>query len=240
MKLYYTLSMENETKHPNPAQSKMIEMRDISKVSDSKSPHSYVLRDLDLEVKEGDFLSIVGSPGSGKSTLLHIIGMLEQPSEGEYNFCGQQIQNLDNRKKQQIRQQCFGFIFPDYCLNDNMTIYENVETPLLYKNLTAPEREEQVTDTLERFHIIALKNHFPFQLSDVQQQLAAVARAMIANPKLILADEPTGHLNPKLGRGVMELLKKLNKSGTTIIQATQSANNAVYSSRVLKLDKNVT
>jgi ABC-type lipoprotein export system ATPase subunit len=231
--------MENETKNSSSEQLKMIELRDISKVSDTISPKTYVLRDLDLEVKEGDFLSIVGSPDSGKSTLLHIIGLLEPPSNGEYSFRGQEIQKLDNRKKQEIRRKYFGFIFPDYCLNDNLTIYENVETPLLDENLSIPERKEKVADALERFHIIALKNLLPFQLSKVQRQLAAVARSMISNPKLILADEPTGYLNPKLGRGVMELLKRLNKKGTTIIQATQFEDNAAYSSRVLKLNKNV-
>lgn len=229
--------MENESIHSRSQQLNMIELREITKFSDTSSPKTYVLRDVDLDVKEGDFLSIVGSRGSGKSTLLHIIGMLEAPSDGEYNFCGQEIQKLDNKKKQEIRQQYFGFIFPDYCLNDNLTIYENVETPLLYRNLTAPERKNKVLDVLERFHILALKNSFPFQLSEAQQQLAAIARSMVARPKLILADEPTDHLNPKLGRGVMELLKKLNRKGTTIIHATNSADEAVYSNRILRLDK---
>lgn len=231
--------METKTTHSNPEQSVMIEMRDISKFSDSKSPKTYVLRDIDLDVKEGDFLSIVGSPGSGKSTLLHIIGMLEQPSDGEYNFLGQEIRKINNNEKQEIRHQYFGYIFPDYCLNSNLTIYENVETPLLYKNFSAPERKDRVTDVLERFHIITLKNFFPFQISKMQQQLAAIARSMVGNPKLILADEPTDHLNPKLGKGVMELLKRLNKKGTTIIQATKSTNNAGYSGRIVKLDKRV-
>lgn len=229
--------MENEPINSSSEKLNMIELKEISKFSNTSSPKTYVLRDIDLDVKEGDFLSIVGSPGSGKSTLLHIIGMLEAPSDGEYNFCGQEIQKLDNKKKQEIRQQYFGFIFPDYCLNDNLTVYENVETPLLYKNLTAPERKSKVIDVLERFHILSLKNSFPFQLSEVQQQLAAIARSMVANPKLILADEPTGHLNPKLGKGIMELLKRLNKKGTTIIQATNSADKAVYSNRIIRLNK---
>jgi ABC-type lipoprotein export system ATPase subunit len=231
--------MENKTTHSNSGQPVMIEMRDISKFSGTKSPETYVLRDIDLDVNEGDFLSIIGSPGSGKSTLLHIIGMLEPPSEGEYNFFGREIRKINDSKKQEIRHHYFGYIFPDYCLNADLTIYENVETPLLYKNFSAPERKDRVTDVLERFHIISLKDLFPFQVSRVQQQLAAIGRSMVADPKLILADEPTDCLNPKLGKGVMEFLKRLNKKGTTIIQATQSVDNAGYSGRIIKLNKQV-
>lgn len=236
-KLLYNKTMERKPENSSSAQSNMIELREISKFNGTSSPKIYVLRHIDMDVAEGEFLSIVGSPGSGKSTLLQIIGMLEEPSDGEYNFCGQEIQKLDNKKKQEIRRQNFGFIFPNNCLNDNLTIYENVENPLLYKNISASERKCKVIDALERFHIISLKNFFPFQLSQVEKQLAAIAKSMISNPKLILADEPTDHLNPKLGRGVMELLKKLNNKGTTIIQATNSADNAVYSSRIIRLGK---
>jgi putative ABC transport system ATP-binding protein len=213
----------------------MIRLRGITKFYSSGFVKTYVLRNIDLDVHEGEFLTIMGPSGAGKSTLLYIIGMLDDASEGQYFFYDQAIHALNERKRTQIHQQHIGFVFQSYHLIDELTVYENLETPLLYKKVKADERKSLVADTLDRFHIVAKKNLFPNQLSGGQQQLVAVARAVIINPKLILADEPTGNLNSKQGEEIMELFKKLNQEGTTIIQVTHSEKNASYSDRVIHL-----
>jgi putative ABC transport system ATP-binding protein len=213
----------------------MIKLRDITKFYSSGFVKTFVLRNIDLDVREGEFLTIMGPSGAGKSTLLYIIGMLDDASEGEYHFFDQPIHQLNEKKRTQIHQQNIGFVFQSYHLIDELTVYENLETPLLYKKVKSDERKSLVADTLDRFHIVAKKNLFPSQLSGGQQQLVAVARAVIINPKLILADEPTGNLNSKQGEEIMELFKKLNREGTTIIQVTHSEKNASYSDRVIHL-----
>jgi putative ABC transport system ATP-binding protein len=213
----------------------MIRLRDISKYYSSGFIKTFVLRNIDLDVHEGEFLTIMGPSGAGKSTLLYIIGMLDDASDGQYYFYDQAIHSLNERKRTQIHQQNIGFVFQSYHLIDELTVYENLETPLLYKKVKADERKSLVADTLDRFHIVAKKGLFPNQLSGGQQQLVAVARAVIINPKLILADEPTGNLNSRQGEEIMELFKKLNKEGTTIIQVTHSEKNASYSDRVIHL-----
>jgi putative ABC transport system ATP-binding protein len=213
----------------------MIKLRGITKFYSSGFTKTYVLRNIDLDVREGEFLTIMGPSGAGKSTLLYIIGMLDEASEGEYYFNDQAIHSLNEAKRTRMHQQHIGFVFQSYHLIDELTVYENLETPLLYKKVKAAERKSLVADALDRFHIVAKKNLFPSQLSGGQQQLVAVARAVIINPKLILADEPTGNLNSKQGEEIMELFKELNREGTTIIQVTHSEKNASYSDRVIRL-----
>ncbi|MFH2107362.1 MAG: ABC transporter ATP-binding protein [Chrysiogenia bacterium] len=213
----------------------MIKLRGITKFYSSGFVKTFVLRNIDLDVQEGEFLTIMGPSGAGKSTLLHIIGMLDDASEGEYHFYDQPIHSLHEKKRTQLHQQHIGFVFQSYHLIDELTVYENLETPLLYKKVKSDERKSLVAETLDRFRIVAKKGLFPNQLSGGQQQLVAVARAVIINPKLILADEPTGNLNSGQGEEIMELFKKLNKEGTTIIQVTHSEKNASYSDRVINL-----
>jgi len=213
----------------------MIRLRGITKFYSSGYVKTYVLREIDLDVREGEFLTVMGPSGAGKSTLLYILGMLDEASEGQYFFYDQPIHSLNEKKRTQIHQGNIGFVFQSYHLIDELTVYENLETPLLYKKVKADERKSLVADTLDRFHIVAKKDLFPSQLSGGQQQLVAVARAVIINPKLILADEPTGNLNSKQGEEIMALFKRLNKEGTTIIQVTHSEKNASYSDRVIHL-----
>lgn len=213
----------------------MIKLRGIGKFFSSGFSKTYVLRNIDLDVHSGEFLTVMGPSGAGKSTLLYIIGMLDDASEGEYYFHDQAIHSLNEKKRTFIHQQNIGFVFQSYHLIDELTVYENLETPLLYKKVKANERKSLVADALDRFRIVAKKDLFPSQLSGGQQQLVAVARAVIINPKLILADEPTGNLNSGQGQEIMELFKKLNREGTTIIQVTHSEKNASYSDRVIQL-----
>jgi putative ABC transport system ATP-binding protein len=213
----------------------MIKLNGIGKYYSSGFVKTFVLRNVDLDVKEGEFLTIMGPSGAGKSTLLNIIGMLDEASEGEYFFYDQEIHFLNEQKRTRIHQQNIGFVFQSYHLIDELTVYENLETPLLYKKVKSDERKNLVADVLDRFHIVAKKDLFPSQLSGGQQQLVAVARAVIINPKLILADEPTGNLNSKQGEEIMELFKQLNREGTTIIQVTHSERNAAYGDRVIQL-----
>jgi len=213
----------------------VIRLRGINKFYGNDFSKTYVLRNIDLDVREGEFLTVMGPSGAGKSTLLYIIGMLDDASEGEYFFHDQAVHSLDEKKRTLIHQQNIGFVFQSYHLIDELTVYENLETPLLYKKVKANERKSLVADTLDRFRIVAKKNLFPNQLSGGQQQLVAVARAVIINPRLILADEPTGNLNSAQGQEIMELFKKLNREGTTIVQVTHSEKNAAYSDRVIHL-----
>lgn len=185
-----------------------------------------------LKVEEGKFISIMGPSGSGKSTLLHILGMLDTPSGGEYIFYNGPVHKISER---QLSESHIGFVFQSYHLIDELTVYENLETPLLYQKVKSTERKGRVADILDRFNMVAKKDLFPNQLSGGQQQLVAVARAVITIPKLILADEPTGNLHSEQGLEIMELLKKLNDEGTTIIQVTHSKENAEYGNRIIHL-----
>jgi putative ABC transport system ATP-binding protein len=214
----------------------MINLKDITKYYENKFIKTYVLRHIDLEVKEGEFLTIMGPSGSGKSTLLHIIGMLDDASEGEYVFYENEVHKLKEKKRTELHQQNIGFVFQSYHLIDDLTVYENLETPLLYKKVKTSERKSLIANILDQFNIVAKKDLFPNQLSGGQQQLVAVARSVIINPKLILADEPTGNLNSKQGQEIMELFKELNRKGTTIIQVTHSEKNATYGDRIINLE----
>jgi ABC-type lipoprotein export system ATPase subunit len=196
---------------------------------------TYVLRDVNLEIKQGEFVSIMGPSGSGKSTLLHILGMLDDPSDGEYIFLDEAAHKLSEKRRTELHKHYIGFVFQSYHLIDDLTVYENLETPLIYKDIKTSERKSLVSDILDRFQIVAKKDLFPNQLSGGQQQLVGVARAIITNPKLILADEPTGNLNSAQGQEIMDLFKKLNQEGTTIIQVTHSEKNASFGKRTVNL-----
>ena len=213
----------------------MIKLLDIEKYYTNKFIKNYVLRRINLEIDEGEFISIMGPSGAGKSTLLYIIGMLDVPSGGEYYFCEEPVHKMKEKKLSELHKTYIGFVFQQYHLIDELTVYENIETPLLYQKMKSKERKAKVADILDRFNIVAKKDLFPNQLSGGQQQLVAVARAVIAEPKLILADEPTGNLHSDQGKEIMELLKKLNEKGTTIIQVTHSKENAAYGNRIINL-----
>jgi putative ABC transport system ATP-binding protein len=213
----------------------MIKLRNITKFYSSGMVKTFVLRRIDLDIEEGEFITVMGPSGSGKTTLLNIVGMLDSPSEGEYVFFDENIHLLNDKKRSTLYNQYFGYVFQSFHLIDDLTVYENLETPLLYKKIKGSERKSMVCDTLDRFQIVGKKDLFPSQLSGGQQQLVGVARALIAEPKLILADEPTGNLHSEQGEEIMELFKKLNNEGTTIIQATHSEKNAAYGDRIIRL-----
>lgn len=214
----------------------MIKLNGITKYYENKFVKTYVLRNINLEIAEGEFVSIMGPSGAGKSTLLYIIGMLDTPSEGEYYFLEEPVHKIKEKRLAELHKSHIGFVFQQYHLIDELTVYENLETPLLYQKIKTPERKGMVADTLDKFNMVAKKDLFPNQLSGGQQQLVAIARAIIAKPKLILADEPTGNLHTDQGKEIMELLKKLNDDGTTIIQVTHSKENACYGNRIIKLN----
>lgn len=214
----------------------MISLQHISKWYNIGNKPAFVLKDINLDVAEGEFLSIMGPSGSGKSTLLNIIGMLDMPNEGRYEFAGQSAYDLKEKHRQELYKKNIGFIFQAYHLIDELTVYENIETPLLYQNIKGAERRAMVGDMLDRFSMVGKKDLFPAQLSGGQQQLVGIARALIAKPKLLLADEPTGNLNSKQGEDIMALFKQLNvEDGITIIQVTHSEKNAEYGSRKIDL-----
>ncbi len=214
----------------------MIKLRDITKYYSNKFIKTFVLRQINLDIKEGEFITIMGPSGAGKSTLLYILGMLDTASEGEYYFFDEPVHSLKEKQRTGLHHQHIGFIFQQYHLIDEMTVYENLETPLLYKKVKTSERKGLVAEVLDRFNIVAKKNLFPNQLSGGQQQLTAVARALIIRPNLLLADEPTGNLNSQQGKEIMELLKKLNKEeGMTILQVTHSEEKAKYGNRIIHL-----
>jgi putative ABC transport system ATP-binding protein len=214
----------------------MIELKHITKWVNSGGNRIFLLRDINLTINEGEFISIMGPSGSGKSTLLNVIGMLDEFNEGEFNFLGQPVHQLKEKQRSQLYKSHIGFVFQAYHLIDELTVYENIETPLLYQNIKSSERQAIVADVLDRFNIVGKKDLFPPQLSGGQQQLVGVARALVAKPKLILADEPTGNLNSKQGEEIMELFKQLNtEDGVTIIQATHSERNAAYGSKIINL-----
>jgi putative ABC transport system ATP-binding protein len=214
----------------------MIELKNIFKWVNSGGNRVFLLKDINLNIKEGEFISIMGPSGSGKSTLLNVIGMLDEFNEGEYQFLDQPVHLLKEKQKSQFYKTHIGFVFQAYHLIDELTVYENIETPLLYQNIKSSERQAIVADILDRFNIVGKKDLFPSQLSGGQQQLVGVARALVAKPKLILADEPTGNLNTKQGEEIMQLFKQLNEEdGVTIIQATHSEKNASYGSKIINL-----
>lgn len=213
----------------------MIQVRNLMKYYKAGFGKTFVLRDINLDVQQGEFLSIMGPSGAGKSTLLHILGMLDEPSDGEYYFLGEKAYNLSEKVRSQIHANYIGFVFQSYHLIDELTVYENLETPLLYKKIKSSVRKGLVSDILDRFNIVAKKDLFPSQLSGGQQQIVGVARAIITEPKLILADEPTGNLNSQQGEEIMNLFKRLNDEGTTIIQVTHSEKNASYGKKIINL-----
>ena len=213
----------------------MIRLREIEKYYSTGFVKTFVLRNIDLEIEEGEFVSIMGPSGAGKSTLLHILGMLDEPSNGAYYFFDEPTHKLNERKRTDLHKHHIGFVFQSYHLIDELTVYENLETPLLYKKVRGSERRGLVCDMLDRFDIVAKKDLFPNQLSGGEQQRVAVARAVITSPKLILADEPTGNLNSAQGEEVMALFTKLNQGGTTIVQATHSEKNASYGRKIIHL-----
>lgn len=213
----------------------LLELNHIYKWVKSGGRRVFLLNDLSLKIDEGEFLSLMGPSGSGKSTLLNVISMLDTFDEGEYYFESEVVHDLSSKRKTSIFNDNIGFIFQAYHLLDDLTVYENIETPLLYKKIKSSERKALVTDMLDRFNIVGKKDLFPHQLSGGQQQLVGIARALIIKPKLILADEPTGNLNSAQSDDIMALFKKLNQEGVTIIQATHSENNAGYGTRIVNL-----
>jgi ABC-type lipoprotein export system ATPase subunit len=214
----------------------MLSLQHISKYYQNGGNKNYVLNDVSLEIEEGEFVSIMGPSGSGKSSLLNVIGMLDQPNDGYHYFMGQPVHQLKEKQRSALYKQNIGFVFQAYHLIDELTVYENIETPLIYQDVKSTERKALVADMLDRFQIVGKKDLFPAQLSGGQQQLVGIARALIAQPRLLLADEPTGNLNSKQGEEIMEIFQKLNKAhGVTIIQVTHSEKNAAYGSRIIEL-----
>jgi ABC-type lipoprotein export system ATPase subunit len=213
----------------------MISLRSVEKIYPLKGGVFYALRNISVDIREGDFVSIMGPSGSGKSTLLHILGLHDSAWTGEYDLLANPVHKLDKKKRFDIQKKHIGFVFQSYHLLDDLTVYENLEIPLSYRDIPKKERESIVCDTLDRFGIVGKKDLYPNQLSGGQQQLVGVARALVAKPSLILADEPTGNLHSDQGREIMVLFKKLNSEGTTIIQVTHSEENASYGSRIIRL-----
>lgn len=219
--------------------SKMIKLRNIDKYYENKYQRSFVLKDVSLDIEQGEFLTIMGPSGAGKSTLLNVIGLLDEPSAGKYLLMDEPVLKLRERKKSEIHKHHIGFVFQAYHLIDELTVYENIETPLLYKGINSKERKSMVAEMLDRFQMVAKKDLFPDQLSGGQQQLVGVARAIVGRPKLLLADEPTGNLHSGQGDEIMQLFQKLNKEGMTIIQVTHSEKNATYGDRVIRLEDGI-
>ncbi|MGD8277220.1 MAG: ABC transporter ATP-binding protein [Gemmatimonadota bacterium] len=213
----------------------MLRLKGIEKSYDTKAGQLFVLRRIDMEVRPGEFMTIMGPSGAGKSTLLGILGMLDAAWRGEYWFLDQPVHRMNNKQRAALNKANIGFVFQQYHLLDNLTVYENLEIPLSYRDVPRSQRQAMVADVLDRFQIVGKKDLYPNQLSGGQQQLVAVARAVIANPKLILADEPTGNLHSAQGKEIMELFKQLNDEGTTIIQVTHSDVNAAYGDRIVDL-----
>tara|TARA_R110002074_G_scaffold197610_1_gene364666 strand:- start:8942 stop:9610 length:669 start_codon:yes stop_codon:yes gene_type:complete len=214
----------------------LLQINNIFKWVQQGGQRIFLLKDVNLEVEEGEFISIMGPSGSGKSTLLNVIGMLDTFNEGEYEFLSESVHTLKEKYRSNLYKEYIGFVFQSYHLLDELTVEENLEMPLLYKKVKGSERKALVADMLDRFNIVGKKDLFPTQLSGGQQQLVGVARALIGKPKLILADEPTGNLNSQQSEEIMQLFQKLNKEdGVTIIQVTHSEMNAAYGSRTINL-----
>lgn len=213
----------------------MIKLRDIDKFVDSKYQRTFILKGIDLDIEQGEFVTIMGPSGAGKSTLMNIIGMLDEPSQGEYYFFDEPIHRMKERKRSDLHKHHIGFVFQAYHLIDELTVYENIETPLLYKGVKTKERKSLVAEMLDKFQMVAKKDLFPEQLSGGQQQLVGVARALIGQPKLLLADEPTGNLHSDQAEEIMKLFQKLNQEGMTIVQVTHSKENAAYGKRTINI-----
>jgi putative ABC transport system ATP-binding protein len=214
----------------------MITLRNVEKFFEHGPTKTYVLRRINLVIKEGEFISIMGPSGAGKSTLLHLLGMHDTAWTGEYDFFEFPIHRLNKKDRSEVYKKYIGFVFQSYHLLDSLTVYENLDIPLSYRNIKKAERQSIVCDSLDRFSMVGKKDLYPNQLSGGQQQLVAIARAMIASPKLILADEPTGNLHSSQGKEIMEMFKKLNDEGTTIIQVTHNEKNAEYGNRVIQIE----
>ena len=213
----------------------MIKINDLRKVFRTEEVETIALNNIAMEVKEGEFVAIMGPSGCGKSTLLNILGLLDNPTSGEYWLDGKEVGHLKEKERTQTRKGKIGFVFQSFNLIEEMTVYENVELPLTYLKVKASERKKRVEDVLRRMNISHRSGHFPNQLSGGQQQRVAIARAVIANPKLILADEPTGNLDSKNGKDVMDLLTELNREGTTIVMVTHSQHDASFAHRIVNL-----
>ncbi len=214
----------------------MISLRNIEKYFEHGPTKTFVLRRINLDIKEGEFISIMGPSGAGKSTLLHLLGMHDSAWTGEYFFADHPIHRLNKKDRSEIYKKYIGFVFQSYHLLDSLTVYENLEIPLSYRNMKKSDRQSIVCDALDRFNMVGKKDLFPNQLSGGQQQLVGIARAMIASPKLILADEPTGNLHSSQGKEIMELFQKLNGEGTTIIQVTHNEKNAEFGHRIIYIE----
>jgi putative ABC transport system ATP-binding protein len=214
----------------------MISLRNVEKSFPQGVTKSYVLRRIDLDIKAGEFVSIMGPSGAGKSTLLHIIGMHDNSWNGEYHFDDVAVHSLKPKLRADLRNRNIGFVFQSYHLLDDQTVFENLELPLSYRDVSRKDRQSIVCDTLDKFQIVGKKDLYPPQLSGGQQQLVGIARAVVANPRLILADEPTGNLHSAQGKEIMDLFKRLNEEGTTIIQVTHSETNAAYGNRIVRLE----
>ncbi|MDX1639225.1 MAG: ABC transporter ATP-binding protein [Balneolaceae bacterium] len=214
----------------------MIKLRNIDKYVDKRFQRTFILKGIDLDIEEGEFVTVMGPSGAGKTTLLNILGFLDEPSEGEYFFYDEPVHDLSDKQKSEYHKTHIGFVFQAYHLIDEMTVYENIEMPLLYRKVKRKQRKSLVADMLDRFNIVAKKDLFPPQLSGGQQQVVGVARAIIGNPQLILADEPTGNLHSEQSEQIMELFEKLNREeGVTIIQVTHSEKMASYGNRIINL-----
>src|SRR5438477_365731 len=218
-----------------PGNEPLVRLRNVDRAYDQGGGKVFVLRRITLDIAQGEFVSIMGPSGAGKSTLLHVLGMHDAAFTGEYEFLGYKVHSLGRKERQELQKKNVGFVFQSYHLLDDLTVYENLEVPLSYRDVKRSERQAIVADVLDRFHIVGKKDLYPSQLSGGQQQLVGVARAVVANPKVILADEPTGNLHSDQGREIMELFRRLNEQGTTIVQVTHSDVNAGYGHRVLKL-----
>jgi ABC-type lipoprotein export system ATPase subunit len=213
----------------------MITLKNVEKSYKTNAGFTYVLRQINLEIAESEFITIMGPSAAGKSTLLNIVGMLDHDWEGEYTLDGQAVHTLKPKDRQALNRQYVGFVFQAFNLLDSLTVYENLDVPLSYRNVKTSQRAAIVCDTLDRFGIVGKKDLYPSQLSGGQQQLVAIARAVVANPKLILADEPTGNLHSTQGREIMKLFKRLNEEGATIIQVTHNEEYAAYGHRIIQL-----
>jgi putative ABC transport system ATP-binding protein len=218
----------------------MIQIKNIERYFQNGSQKAYVLRYVTETIREGEFVSIMGPSGSGKSTLLHILGLLDEPTAGEYWLLGEPTHTFNERRRTEMYQQYIGFVFQAYHLIDDLTVYENLETPLLYRKVPSLERKSRIADLLDRFNMVAKKDLFPNQLSGGQQQLVGIARALIGRPRIILADEPTGNLQSQQAKEIMEIFQLLNRDDkVTIVQVTHSEENAQYGNRTIRLKDGV-
>lgn len=214
----------------------MISLRNVEKYFEHGPTKTFVLRRVNIEIKQGDFVSIMGPSGAGKSTLLHVLGMHDSAWSGDYFFLDHAVHRMNKKDRSELYKRYIGFVFQSYHLLDSLTVYENLDIPLSYRNIKKAERQSIVCDTLDKFNMVGKKDLFPNQLSGGQQQLVGIARAMIANPKLILADEPTGNLHSTQGKEIMDMFKKLNDEGVTIVQVTHNEKNAEYGNRVIQIE----